>query len=76
MAASSSSQHRTSWDVAPQASQSLFPAAKKGFALVEEGICRVMGTESTLPVPARISALGPAQPGRWVGGLRLRLAGF
>lgn len=62
--------------MAPQASPSLSPAAGKGFALVEERTCWVMGTKSTLLVPAYILALGPTQPTTLVGGLGLCLAGF
>jgi len=56
MAPRSPSQRRRTWDAAPKASQSLSPAAGKGFALGEEGTCQVMGTESTLLLPARVWA--------------------
>lgn len=76
MAVGSSSSCRASWDAAPKASQSLFPAAGKGFALVEEVTCRVVGTKSMLPVLACITVLGPTQAGTGLGGLGLHLAGF
>ena len=52
--------------MAPQASQSLSPAAAEGFALVEEGTCQVTGTKSVLPVPACISTR--TSPAWYVGG--------